>query len=260
MIDTHAHLNDKVFLGQEEQYISLAKEQGVNYIINVGWNLPSSKHCATLSDKFLNTYFVAGVHPSDCQTVDNGLIDQLLQLSKHKKALAIGEIGLDYHYGKGNEEAQKIAFDAQIKLAHTAGLPFVVHSREASKDMADILRANKNLLQKGFLMHCYSESLEQAKIYLDLGGYFAFGGAITFKNAKKDEIIKYIPKDRLLCETDCPYMAPVPHRGSVNHPALVSLVYQKMEQILDISHEEFKKLMRDNAQRLFYKMKLQSDN
>lgn len=257
MIDSHAHLNDRVFLGKQEEMMELANKQGISHVINVGWNYESSADCKLLSERFLNTTFTAGVHPSHCESVNNGLIDQLFALLQHEKAVAVGEIGLDYHYGKDNKQTQKEAFDAQIQLAHKAGLPFVVHSREASQDMADILRSNRQKLSKGFLMHCYSESLEQAKIYLDMGAYFAFGGAITFKNAKKEDIIRYIPKDRLMCETDCPYMAPVPLRGSVNHPANVSYVYKKMEEILEIPHEEFVNLVRENVKRFFFKINLE---
>lgn len=256
MIDSHAHLNDKVFLGKQDERMKLASEQGISHIINIGWNYESSVDCKLLSEQYAGSTFTAGVHPSHCESVDNGLIDQLFALLKHEKAVAVGEIGLDYHYGKDNKQTQKQAFDAQIQLAHKAGLPFVVHSREASQDMTDILKSNRQNLSHGFLMHCYSESLEQAKIYLDMGAYFAFGGAITFKNAKKEDIIRYIPKDRLMCETDCPYMAPVPLRGSINHPANVSLVYKKMEEILGVCHEGFVSLVRENVKRFFFKIKL----
>ncbi len=256
MIDTHTHLNDKVYSECQNQVLLDAKANGINHIIDVGWNLLSSEKSACFASENRGVSFLAGIHPSDCESVDNGVIDRLFELLQHEKAVGMGEIGLDYHYGKDNREQQKKAFDTQISLANKAGLPFVVHSREASKDMADILTAKKSEINHEFLMHCYSESREMAKIYLDLGANFAFGGAITFKNAKKEDIIRYIPKDRLFCETDCPYMAPVPLRGTVNNPSNVKYVYQKMAEILNIDLQEFIQQVKNNVKRLFFKIKL----
>lgn len=256
MIDTHTHLNDKRFDGVQAQTVCEAHRSGINNIIDVGWDLQSSKKSALLASENSNVFFLAGVHPSDCETLDNSVIDQLSILLRAEKCVGVGEIGLDYHYGKDNKEAQKKAFIRQIELAHAFDLPFVVHSREASKDMADILTANKDIISRGFLMHCYSESLEMAKVYLDLGASFAFGGAITFKNAKKEDIIRFIPRDRLMCETDCPYMAPVPLRGTVNAPCNVALVYQKMAEILQMDLQEFILQVRKNVKTLFYKIDL----
>lgn len=255
MIDTHTHLNDAAFDNCRDETLRSAVLSGVKNIIDVGWDLPSSIKSADFAEKNECVYFAAGVHPSNCETLDNDVIDRLCELLKQEKAVGLGEIGLDYHYGKDNVKEQKDAFAKQIEIACKLKKPFIVHSREASKDVVDIISAHRSKIEHGFLMHCYSESRETAKTYLDLGGYFAFGGAITFKNAKKEEIIRYIPKDRIMCETDCPYMAPVPLRGTVNNPSNVALVYSKTAEILNCDLQEFIFSVRENVLRLFTSMK-----
>lgn len=250
MIDTHAHLTDKVY-SNYNLLIENALSCGVNKIITVGYDENSSKQGALIASQNANVFFTAGMHPSECERCDNGAIDRLLPLFSDKKCLAVGEIGLDYHYGKEQKEAQKLLFRLQLELAVKYNLPVVIHSREATCDMLGILKEYASGLKKGFLMHCYSESLQSAKEYLKLGAYFAFGGAITFKNAKKEDIIKGIPLDRLLCETDCPYMSPVPYRGQVNQPAWVSLVYKKMSEILGVAEQELVEKIKNNAVKFF---------
>ena len=252
MIDTHAHLTDERYLGGESQ-LNRAFSAGVKNVITVGYDMPSSQKSLEFANAHSGVFCAAGVHPSDCETLDNGAIAELLQILSQKKCVALGEIGIDKHYGADDIENQKRAFEKQIYLADKAGLPFIVHSREATKEVIDIFRANRSRLNHGFLMHCYSESKESAKIYLDMGAYFAFGGVITFKNAKKDEIIKSLPTDRIMFETDCPYMAPVPHRGETNEPAYVKFVYEKAAEILNLSFEKLEEIAAKNAQNLFKK-------
>ncbi len=253
MIDTHAHLTDKTLFPSREEILNDARGAGVKNIITLGWNLQSSCDCYKFAQEHNDIYFAAGIHPSDCEECDNQAIAQLFNLATHEKCIAIGEIGLDYHYGKDNKEQQKYAFLEQIKLADKLGLPFIVHSRDASNDVTQIIQNNKQFIKKGFLMHCYSESKEAALQYLNAGAYFAFGGAITFKNAKKEEIIASIPLDRILCETDCPYMAPVPLRGTVNRPSNVVYVYEKIASVYGITVQELQKATKENAARLFKK-------
>lgn len=255
MTDTHAHLTDKAFAGCGESALLRAEKAGVKRVIVLGWNYASSVESMEFAEKHDGVYFAAGVHPSDCEELDNRLIDRLFDISKHPKCVAIGEIGLDYHYGKDNKELQKIAFERQIELSVKADLPFIVHSREASKDVTDIISSRQKSLKRGFLMHCYSESKEAAAAYLKAGGYFAFGGAITFKNAKKEELIRSIPLGRVMCETDCPYMAPVPLRGTVNEPANVAIVYRKMAEIYGVLSDSFCKTAERNVRGLFAKIK-----
>lgn len=254
MTDTHAHLTDKAFLGIEESVLLKANQAGVKRIIVPGWNILSSIDSIKFAEQHDNVFFAVGVHPSDCEELDNELIARLFEMTKHPKCVGIGEIGLDYHYGKDNVEAQKNAFKAQIELAIKADLPFIVHSREASKDVTDIISSYAGDIKRGFLMHCYSESKEAAANYLKIGGYFAFGGAISFKNAKKEEIISSLPSGRVMCETDSPYMAPVPFRGSVNEPANVSIVYEKMAEIYNVPLSVFIKTVERNIRGLFYRI------
>lgn len=255
MIDTHAHLTDKIY-SNPNQIIQNAKNAGVNKIITVGYNEESSYMGKQIAENNEKVFFTVGVHPSDCEYLTDELIQRLLPIVKHEKCLAIGEIGLDYHYGKDNKEVQKQAFEKQLKLACELNLPVVIHSREATKDMLEILSLHAPNLKRGFLMHCYSESAESAKEYLKLGAYFAFGGAITFKNAKKEDIIKSIPIERVVCETDCPYMSPVPYRGQVNEPARVAIVYQAMADIYQMSLQKFTKIIAENAALFFGEKKL----
>ena len=252
MIDTHAHLTDERYGGGKNE-LARAFSAGVKNVIVVGYDLASSQRSLEFANSNDGVFCAAGVHPSDCETLDNGVIAALSEILKQEKCVALGEIGIDKHYGADDADVQKGAFEKQILLAERAGLPFIVHSREATKEVIDVLKANKSHLTNGFLMHCYSESKESAKIYLDLGAYFAFGGVITFKNAKKDEIIKSLPIDRIMFETDCPYMAPVPHRGETNEPAFVKYVYEKAAEIMGVSFEKLCEIAADNAQRLFKK-------
>ncbi|HBK02538.1 MAG TPA: hydrolase TatD [Clostridiales bacterium] len=251
IIDTHTHLSDPRYLNVAET-LSAFKAFGGEFIIDVGFDKDSSLKAAELARSFNDVYFAAGYHPSEeAKNNDYEVIDGLLS---DEKCVAVGEIGLDYHYAGYDKARQRELFERQILLAHKNGLPFIVHSRDASADMLETLSDNKKYLGKGFLMHCYSESKEQAMRYLDLGAYFAFGGAITFKNAKKDEVIKALPIDRIMAETDCPYMAPEPFRGTLNEPKNVIYVYRKLSEILDFDIEELSDIIRDNVKRLFTKL------
>lgn len=252
MIDSHAHLTDKAFDG-DAGVLARAKEAGVNTVVTLGWNIDSSEKSRDYAEKNEGVLCSCGVHPSDCKEFDNGVIARLFETFKSKKCIALGEIGLDYHYDTNDYDLQKQVFMRQIEIAHEAALPFIVHSRDASKDVTDIITESdkRGLLKKGFLMHCYSESKESAAVYLKHGAYFAFGGAITFRNAKKEDIIRSIPIERVLCETDCPYMAPVPLRGTVNEPKNVRFVYEKLADIYGVELGRFKEIVRGNFYRLF---------
>lgn len=252
IIDTHTHLSDPRYSNVSET-LSAFKAFGGEFIIDVGFDKDSSLKAAELAKDFSDVYFAAGFHPSEeAKNNDYEAIEGLLD---GEKCVAVGEIGLDYHYRGFDKTRQRELFERQILLAYKKDLPFIVHSRDASADMLETLSDNKNYLGKGFLMHCYSESKEQAMRYLDLGAYFAFGGAITFKNAKKDDVVKALPVDRIMAETDCPYMTPEPFRGEINEPKNVIYVYRKLSEILDFDIEELSDIIRGNVKRLFYKVK-----
>ena len=253
-VDAHAHLCDGKYQGEITSLVEKYRDAGVGLVINSGYDLKSSEKVMEQSEDYGDMFFSAGVHPDEAKTLDNRSIDRLIEILKHKKCVAVGEIGFDFYWNKSTEDEQIFAFEKQMEIADHLSLPFVVHSRDASKKTVDFLKDRKSLLKHGFLMHCYSESAETAKIYQDLGGYFSFGGVITFKNAKKDDIIKSILKDRILTETDCPYLAPHPFRGTLNDSSKVVFVAQKIPEIWQKDQQETNKIILENTLRLFKKI------
>lgn len=256
LIDTHCHLNDEKLLCTAGRIVASFKDDGLESAICVGYDMPSSECAVTLAEKFEEIYAAVGVHPHDADTLDDEACQRILELAKHKKVVAIGEIGLDYYYDLSEREVQKSAFAKQIELANQAELPIALHVRDAYEDTRKILFDMKGYIKNGLLLHCYSGSSEYVKIFDKLDAYYAFGGAITFKNAKHNlESLAVVPKGRLLLETDCPYMTPVPFRGKTNEPKYVSLVAQKAAQVLGMSVEEIEEITTQNAKRLFTRMK-----
>ncbi len=256
IIDTHCHLNDEKLLGEADRIVASFKDDGIESAICVGYDMPSSKKACELAEKYDNVYAVIGIHPHDADKADYAQYETLAALSSSNKVVAIGEIGLDYHYDLSPRAIQKGAFREQIELADTLGLPIVLHIREAFEDAKEILFDMRSYIRNGLLLHCYSGSSEFVKIFDALDAYYSFGGAITFNNAKHNiEALKNVPLDRLVLETDCPYMTPVPYRGKTNEPKYISLVADKASEVLNISREELENITTQNAKRLFYRMK-----
>jgi len=256
LIDTHCHLNDEKLLPDVENIVAGFEVHGIESAICVGYDMPSSEKAYELAEKYDNVYAVIGIHPHDATTADYDKYERLATLSSSQKVVGIGEIGLDYHYDLSPRAIQKGAFREQIELADTLGLPVVLHIREAYEDAKQILFEARRYLNNGVLLHCYSGSKEFVKIFGELDAYFAFGGAITFNNAKHNiEALKAVPTDRLLLETDCPYMTPVPYRGQTNRPEYVNLVADKACEVLGIGREELENITTENAKRLFIRMK-----
>ena len=251
LVDVHAHLCDSKYGGEIDFLVNAYESAGVGLVINSGYDLASSEKVMIQSQKFDSMYFSAGIHPDEAKTLDNRVIERLTAILKDKKCVAVGEIGFDFYWNKSTEKKQIFAFEKQMEIADHLGLPFVVHSRDASAKTVAFLKDRKSLIKHGFLMHCYSESAEMAKVYEGLGGYFSFGGVITFKNAKKDEIIKSISPERILTETDCPYLAPHPFRGQLNDSSKVVYVAQKIADVLEKTLSETEDLIRENTRRLF---------
>ena len=253
-IDVHTHLCDEKitvqFDGVRERYLNA----NVNFVVDRGCSIKTSKSCMENADKYSEVYFTAGVHPQEAtDEFDFAKIPSLLKIAEHKKCLAIGEIGLDYYWDGYNKEKQIKLFKELIYQADALNLPIVIHSRSACKDTVDILKANKSLLKNGFLMHCYSESYETAKELLKLGAYFSFGGALTFKNSKRGEVLKNLPIDRVLFETDAPFLTPMPFRGQVNEPSYVIYVYKYVSELINMPLEELAKTVELNFKTLFKK-------
>ena len=259
-IDVHCHLTGAEFQeqGGVEGVLARAKENGVGIVICSGFDLDSSIVAKNLSEQFDEVYFSAGFHPSELDKYQEGDMEKLAQLCRHEKCVAVGEIGLDYHFEDNpSPERQKELFLRQLEVADELGLPVVLHSRDAAQETLELLQANKRLLKKGGLMHCYSYSAEMTKDFLDLGFSFSFGGPSTFKNAKKVvESVQRIPADRILTETDCPYLTPVPFRGVFpNEPKNVKYIAENMAVLRGENEEEMKKQVLQNAKKLFFRLK-----
>lgn len=255
LIDTHCHLNDEKLIEREDSIVGSFGTDGIECAVCVGYDLPSSVLARDIASRHDSVYFAPGIHPHDSDTADDEKYAAIRELASDNKAVAIGEIGLDYYYDNSIRELQKKAFCEQIELANEVELPIVLHVRDAYEDARKILFDMKSYINCGLLLHCYSGSAEYVKIFDKLDAYYSFGGAITFKNAKHNiESLSAVPLERLVLETDCPYMAPVPFRGQVNEPKYVNLVADKASEVLGISREEIDDITTKNAKRLFYRI------
>lgn len=248
-IDSHCHILDERLNAEEE--IARMPEDGLAALVEHGFDLNSSHRASALAQAHERVYCAVGCHPEEADSFDAAQEEEYLALCALSKTVAVGEIGLDYCYEIASRARQKQVFIAQLELAHRAGKPVDLHIRDAYGDAFDILRECRELLGNGVLLHCYGGSAEMVERFLQFDAYFAFGGVITFKNAKKDEVVRRVPLDRLLLETDCPYMTPVPFRGKVNRPAYVKYVAQKAGEILGMSAEEAGRLTAENAMRYY---------
>lgn len=255
IIDTHAHLNDERLVLDAEKIVKELKSNNIECCIIAGADIESSKLAVEQAEKY-SQYAIIGTHPEDILNLTNRQLEVYRKLSKNPRVVGIGEIGLDYHYEDGAKREDQIdAFERQIALADEVSLPIALHIRDAYGDALDILKNNAHRLNNGVLLHCYSGSKEMVYEFSKFDCYFALGGSITFKNAKKEEVIKAIPLNRLLVETDCPYMAPTPHRGERNEPKYINLVIDKIAEVLKMDRDEIIKITNENTKRLFSKIK-----
>lgn len=253
MIDAHAHLLSEELSADE--IISEMKNCGLDKIINIGTNVIDSIDGQELANKYENVYTTVGIHPEYVYHFDELDLQTIDILAKKDKVVAIGEIGLDYHYGADVEEKQlqKQLFLYQIKIAYNNKLPFVIHCRDAVDDVLQILKDNQSLLKYGFCMHCYSEGAKYIQDFIELGAYISFTGNITYKKSDRS-FLKDIPLDKIMVETDCPYLAPEPVRGKINQPKYVIYTAQKIADCLQMSLEEFEKIAQENT-KTFYNIK-----
>ncbi len=256
IIDSHCHLTDERLFPLVDDIVSHLEENGLESVITVGYDLPSSQLGVDIAKKYEKVYAMVGMHPHDSQYMTTEMYDIFRDLAQSEKVVAIGEIGLDYHYDLSPREIQQRVFKEQIELAHSLKLPIALHVREAYGDTVNILEDCKHLLDNGVLLHCYSGSSEMVKVFSKYDCYFAFGGPITFKNAVHNiESLKAVPLDRLLFETDAPYMTPVPFRGKTNEPKYTALVVDKASEVLGIDKTELIEKTNKNTKTLFYRMK-----
>ena len=249
LFDTHAHLNDRAFDTDREELLAGFAARGVSYVLNAGCDLESSRQVIAMAEKYPWLYAAVGSHPDSADEVNEELIVLYRELVRHEKVKAIGEIGLDYHYEDIPRELQQKAFRMQMALAQEVNLPVIVHEREAHEDGMAIVKEFPGVTG---VFHCYSGSAEMARQLVDLGWYIGFTGVLTFKNARKAvETAASIPLDRIVLETDCPYMAPEPFRGKRNDPGYLPKMAEKLAQIRGITPEEAAAVTTENAKRLY---------
>ncbi len=248
MIDSHAHLTVKAYRKDLRAVLARAAEAGVTAIVNASFDLPSSESAVRLAGDQDNIYAGVGIHPHDARTLNLDVLGRLEELAENPRVVAIGEIGLDFYRDLSPRRTQEDAFRLQIGLAKNLGLPVIIHDRDAHQRTMHILKGEK--VSRGVL-HCFSGDLNLARQGVELGLYLSFAGPITYNGKKAREILSWIPEDRLLIETDCPYLTPVPHRGKRNEPAYVKYVLERVAEYLDKPVEEVNRLTEQNTRRLF---------
>jgi len=250
MIDTHCHLYDKKLYNDLDSIILNAKKMNISKMICIGDNLTTSEQSIQLSEKYPNIYATIGIHPHEAKNAPENYLDIIKQKNKHNKVVAIGEIGLDYHYNFSAPNIQKKIFLEQLELAKTLNLPAVIHCRDSYEDLYEIILKSKNTAG---VIHCFSGNLEFAHKIIELGYYISFTGMITFVE-ELEHIIKNVELKHILVETDSPYLAPVPYRGKVNQPAYVNKVAEKIADIKNVSIQEVDTVTSNNASLLFNKL------
>lgn len=253
IFESHAHYDDEAFDEDREELLTSLRENGIDKVINIGASLDSCKRTLQLMKQYSFIYGAMGVHPSETGELNEENFTWLREQCTADKVVAVGEIGLDYHWPEPEVHVQKLWFEKQMELAREVKLPVIIHSRDAAKDTLDMMHA-LHAGEIGGVIHCYSYTKEMAREYLQMDYYFGIGGVITFKNAKKlKETVEYIPMDRILLETDSPYLAPEPNRGKRNSSLNLSYVAQEIAAIKGISYEEVVETTSKNAERLFLK-------
>lgn len=251
LFDSHCHLDDERFDEDRDETIARVHQNGVARCVCVGSDLPSSRRCIALAETHDFIYAAAGVHPHEAKDAPDDYLDQLRALLRHPKVVALGEIGLDYYYDFSPRDVQQRVMNEQIDLALETDMPVIFHIRDAHGDMFDLLRARGKRLPAA-VIHCCSASAEMVREYLKMGFYISFAGPITFKNAATPiEASRAVPLDRLLIETDSPYLAPVPMRGKRNEPTYVRYVLEKQAEIHGVDAQELAQITFENACRLY---------
>ncbi|MBG9656262.1 TatD family hydrolase [Cytobacillus firmus] len=249
--DTHAHLNAEQYNEDLQEVIDRALSEGISNIVVVGFDRPTIEKAMELTEKYDFIYASVGWHPVDAIDMTEEDLQWIEELSSHPKVVALGEMGLDYYWDKSPKDIQQEVFRKQIRLAKKVKLPIVIHNRDATADIVEILK-EEGAGEVGGIMHCFSGSPEIAQECVDMNFYISLGGPVTFKNAKKPkEVADVIPLEKLLIETDCPYLTPHPHRGKRNEPSYVKLIAEQIAEIKGLSTEEVAQATTENAKKLF---------
>lgn len=251
LIDSHAHLDDKRFNRDRKKLIENFENDGLELVINIGADLKSSIDSVKLAEEYENIYAAVGVHPHSAKELDDDMLEIIRSFASREKVVAIGEIGLDYYYDNSPRDVQRIWFKKQLDLAKEVNLPVVIHTRDASQETFDILKEAQDGTLRGVL-HCYSGSLEMALEYVKMGFYISIAGPVTFKNSKESKkVAEGVPLERLLIETDSPYLTPEPNRGKRNEPAYVRYVAGEIAELRGISYEDLIEATSRNTKELF---------
>lgn len=251
IFDTHAHYDDEAYEEDREDILKLIRQEGVGLVTDVGATIASTKKAVALSEQYDFIYAAVGVHPEGVEELTNQDMDWLCELAKREKVVAIGEIGLDYYYEDPKRDIQKIWFRKQLEVARKTGLPVVIHSRDAAQDTLDIIKEEHGE-QIGGVIHCFSYGKEMAQIYLDMGFYLGIGGVVTFKNGKKlKEVVKCTPIERIVLETDAPYLTPEPNRGKRNASHYLKYVAQEIAQLKGMTAKEVIDVTTKNAKEMY---------
>lgn len=251
IFETHAHYDDSQFDEDRDFIINSLSSNNIMKVVNVGSNLLTSHQTVELVKKYPFFYGAVGVHPSDTDELNDDNFDEIGQLLKNERIVAVGEIGLDYHYDEPEKDIQKKWFVKQLDLAKNEHFPVIIHSRDAAEDTLCIMK-NENAKETGGVVHCFSYAKEMAREYLNMGYFIGIGGVVTFNNAKKlKEVVEYVPLDSIVLETDSPYLSPVPNRGKRNSSINLPYVVEEIAMIKGVSREEVEKITWNNACRLY---------
>lgn len=251
IFDTHAHYDDAAFDADREELLSSLEQHGIEAVVNIGASIQTTKNTLALMKQYPQVYGAVGVHPNETAELNEHLMDWLKHVAGKEKVVAIGEIGLDYYWDEPDHDTQKHWFVRQLALAREVGLPVVIHSRDAAKDTLDVMKA-EHAGELGGVIHCFSYGVELAREYLNMGFYIGIGGVVTFNNGRKlKEVVEYMPLDRIVLETDCPYLSPVPYRGKRNSSLNLPYVVEAISQIKGVEPEEVIAVTNRNAKELY---------
>ena len=250
MIDTHCHLDFPDYNDDRDDVLKAAHDAGISKMVNIGCDLKSSQASVDLADRYPQIYAAIGFHPHDAKSYDDQMEKQLRAMANNFKVVAIGEVGLDFYRDRSPRDVQREVFVRQMRLARELGLPLVIHIRDAYEEAIDMLIAEK-AYEGNVVLHCFSGTVKDAERALDYGMYLSFGGVLTFSNSRLPELVRNVPLDQIILETDAPFLTPHPHRGKRNSPAMVALVYQKLAEVLNRDLREIEAIIDGNAQKFF---------
>ena len=250
MIDTHCHLDFPDYNDDRDDVLKAAHDAGISKMVNIGCDLKSSQASVDLADRYPQIYAAIGFHPHDAKSYDDQMEKQLRAMANNFKVVAIGEVGLDFYRDRSPRDVQREVFVRQMRLARELGLPLVIHIRDAYEEAIDMLIEEK-AYEGNVVLHCFSGTVKDAERALDYGMYLSFGGVLTFSNSRLPELVRNVPLDQIILETDAPFLTPHPHRGKRNSPAMVALVYQKLAEVLNRDLREIEAIIDGNAQKFF---------